>query len=168
MRSWRAAAQGDLVLLLLSVTLMGIGLVAIASASVEYGDFHFGNPWHHTQRHAFYLIIGVVAGGVAYMCPTATLEKISPGLLFLAFAFLILVLMPGIGHEVNGAQRWLSLGLVTIQPSDRQAGPAALRRGLSGAAGGRRASTWSGLARLMACSRWWRFYCYLSPTSAPL
>ena len=118
MRSWRAAAQGDLVLLLLSVTLMGIGLVAIASASVEYGDFHFGNPWHHTQRHAFYLIIGVVAGGVAYMCPTATLEKISPGLLFLAFALLILVLMPGIGREVNGAQRWLSLGLVTIQPSE--------------------------------------------------
>ena len=118
MRSWRAAAQGDLVLLLLSVTLMGIGLVAIASASVEYGDFHFGNPWHHTQRHAFYLIIGVVAGGAAYMCPTATLEKISPGLLFLAFALLILVLMPGIGREVNGAQRWLSFGLVTIQPSE--------------------------------------------------
>ena len=119
MRSWRAeAAQGDLVLLLLSVMLMGIGLVAIASASIEYGDFHFGNPWHHTQRHAFYLIIGLVAGGVAYMCPTATLERISPGLLFLAFAFLILVLMPGIGHEVNGAQRWLSLGLVTIQPSE--------------------------------------------------
>ena len=118
MRSWRAAAQGDLVLLLLSVTLMGIGLVAIASASVEYGDFHFGNPWHHTQRHAFYLIIGVVAGGVAYMCPTATLEKISPGLLFLDFAVVILVLMPGIGREVNGAQRWLSFGLVTIQPSE--------------------------------------------------
>ncbi len=119
MRSWRAeAAQGDLVLLLLSVMLMGIGLIAIASASIEYGDFHFGNPWHHTQRHAFYLIIGLAAGGVAYMCPTATLEKISPGLLFLAFAFLILVLMPGIGHEVNGAQRWLSLGLATIQPSE--------------------------------------------------
>ena len=119
MRSWRAeAAQGDLVLLLLSVTLMVIGLIAIASASIEYGDFHFGNPWHHTQRHAFYLIIGLAAGGVAYMCPTVTLEKISPGLLFLAFAFLILVLMPGIGHEVNGAQRWLSLGLVTIQPSE--------------------------------------------------
>ena len=119
MRWLRAEAlQSDLVLLLLSVMLMGVGLIAIASASVEYGDFHFGNPWHHTQRHALYLIIGVVAGCVTYMCPTATLEKISPALLFLASALLILVLMPGIGHEVNGAQRWLSLGLITIQPSE--------------------------------------------------
>ena len=119
MRSLRTqAAQGDLALVLLSAALMGIGLVAIASASVEYGDFHFGDPWHHTQRHAFYLLIGLAAGGVAYMCPTATLEKISPGFLLLAFVLLILVLMPGIGREVNGAQRWLSLGVVTIQPSE--------------------------------------------------
>ena len=119
MRSLRTqAAQGDLALVLLSAALMGIGLVAIASASVEYGDFHFGDPWHHTQRHAFYLLIGLAAGSVAYMCPTATLEKISPGLLLLAFVLLILVLMPGIGREVNGAQRWLSLGVVTIQPSE--------------------------------------------------
>ena len=119
MRSLRTqATQGDLALVLLSAALMGIGLVAIASASVEYGDFHFGDPWHHTQRHAFYLLIGLAAGGVAYMCPTAALEKISPGLLLLAFVFLILVLMPGIGREVNGAQRWLSLGVVTIQPSE--------------------------------------------------
>ena len=119
MRSLRTqATQGDLALVLLSAALMGIGLVAIASASVEYGDFHFGDPWHHTLRHAFYLLIGLAAGGVAYMCPTAALEKISPGLLLLAFVFLILVLMPGIGREVNGAQRWLSLGVVTIQPSE--------------------------------------------------
>lgn len=112
------AAQGDLVMLLLGATLVGIGLIAIASASVEYGDFHFGNPWHHTQRHALYLMIGLAAGGVAYMCPITTLQRLSPGLLFLAFAALILVLMPGIGREVNGAQRWLSLGLITIQPSE--------------------------------------------------
>ena len=115
---WTEAAQGDLVLLLLGAGLVSVGLIAIASASVEYGDFYFGNPWHHTQRHAFYLIIGLAAGGVAYMCPTASLKKVSPGLLFLAFVFLILVLMPGIGREVNGAQRWLSLGLVTMQPSE--------------------------------------------------
>ena len=79
MRSLRTqATQGDLALVLLSAALMGIGLVAIASASVEYGDFHFGDPWHHTQRHAFYLLIGLAAGGVAYMCPTATLEKYRP------------------------------------------------------------------------------------------
>ena len=50
MRSLRTqATQGDLALVLLSAALMGVGLVAIASASVEYGDFHFGDPWHHKK-----------------------------------------------------------------------------------------------------------------------
>ena len=43
--------HGDTVLLTLGATLISIGVIAIASASIEYGDFH-GNPWHHTQRHA--------------------------------------------------------------------------------------------------------------------
>ena len=47
--------HGDTVLLTLGATLISIGIIAIASASIEYGDFHFGNPWHHTQRHAAYL-----------------------------------------------------------------------------------------------------------------
>ena len=102
----------------IGASLLCIGLVAIASASIEYGDFHFGNPWHHTTRHALYLTLGVAAGAITYMTPTQTLKQFSPWLLFLAFALLILVLMPGIGREVNGAQRWLPLGPLTFQPSE--------------------------------------------------
>ena len=102
----------------IGASLLCIGLVAIASASIEYGDFHFGNPWHHTTRHALYLALGVAAGAITYMTPTQTLKQFSPWLLFLAFALLILVLMPGIGLEVNGAQRWLPLGPLTFQPSE--------------------------------------------------
>ena len=102
----------------IGASLLCIGLVAIASASIEYGDFHFGNPWHHTTRHALYLALGVAAGAITYMTPTQTLKQSSPWLLFLAFALLILVLMPGIGREVNGAQRWLPLGPLTFQPSE--------------------------------------------------
>ena len=108
----------DPMLLALGVALMGVGLLAIASASIEYGDFHFGNPWHHTERHALYLLIGLAGGALGYMIPTDTLQRLSPWLLFVAFALLILVLMPGLGREVNGAQRWLPLGPFTAQPSE--------------------------------------------------
>ena len=110
--------HGDTVLLTLGATLISIGVIAIASASIEYGDFHFGNPWHHTQRHAAYLMLAITLGALAYMAPAASVQRLSPWLLFLAVALLILVMIPGIGREVNGAQRWLPLGVITLQPSE--------------------------------------------------
>jgi cell division protein FtsW len=110
--------SGDALLFVLGASLICIGLVAIASASIEYGDFHFGNPWYHTERHALYLSIGLALGALAYMVPTEFLQRWSPWCLFAAFALLILVLLPGIGHEVNGAQRWLPIGPVSLQPSE--------------------------------------------------
>jgi cell division protein FtsW (lipid II flippase) len=121
--------HGDTVLLTLGATLISIGVIAIASASIEYGDFHFGNPWHHTQRHAAYLILAITLGALAYMAPAATVQRLSPWLLFLAVALLILVMIPGIGREVNGAQRWLPLGGHNASAIGiRQAGSVALRR----------------------------------------
>ena len=103
--------SGDALLLGFSVALISIGLIAIASASIEYSDFHFGNPWHHAERHTLYLVVALSAAAVSYMIPTETLNRLSP--------WLILVLMPGIGREVNGAQRWLPLlGSLTVQPSE--------------------------------------------------
>ena len=110
--------HGDTVLLTLGATLISIGVIAIASASIEYGDFHFGNPWHHTQRHAAYLMLAITQGALAYMTPAASVQRLSPWLLFLAVALLILVMIPGIGREVNGAQRWLPLGVIRLQPSE--------------------------------------------------
>lgn len=111
--------SGDALLLGFSVALISIGLIAIASASIEYSDFHFGNPWHHAERHTLYLVVALSAAALSYMIPTETFNRLSPWLLFVAFALLILVLMPGIGREVNGAQRWLPLlGSLTVQPSE--------------------------------------------------
>ena len=52
--------SGDALLLGFSVALISIGLIAIASASIEYSDFHFGNPWHHAERHTLYLLLGPI------------------------------------------------------------------------------------------------------------
>ena len=113
-----AALHADTVLLALGASLISLGVIAIASASIEYGDFHFGNPWYHTQRHAAYLMLAITLGAVVYMAPAASMQRLSPWLLFLAIAFLILVMIPGIGREVNGAQRWLPLGVIRLQPSE--------------------------------------------------
>ena len=62
-----AIYRGDPLLLVLGAVLVGIGLIAIASASIEYSEFHFNNPWHHTERHALYLLAGLTAGRLAYI-----------------------------------------------------------------------------------------------------
>lgn len=108
----------DPLLVLVALSLTVVGLVAIASASIEYGDFHHGNPWYHTTRHAIYLAIAACGAAVAYRVPIDVWQRTSPLWLLFAFALLMLVLIPGIGRNVNGSQRWLPVGPLTVQPSE--------------------------------------------------
>ena len=108
----------DNVLLLAGLALLMVGLVAIGSASIEYADWHFNNPWHHTQRHLIYIAIAAAVSVVVYRIPTQFWQDTAWIWLFIAMALLILVLLPGIGKNVNGSQRWLPLGPFTLQPSE--------------------------------------------------
>jgi len=108
----------DPLLLGLGAVLMAIGLIAIASASIEYGDWHFNNPWHHTLRHGAYLALAICGAAIAYRVPISVWQRSSPLWLMLAFALLMLVLVPGVGRNVNGSQRWLPIGPLTMQPSE--------------------------------------------------
>ncbi len=112
------ASMPDGVLALLGMALLLVGLVAISSASIEYADWHHHNPWFHTQRHLTYMVIAVVAAVLVYRVPLRFWLDTGWIWLFVALALLILVLIPGIGREVNGSQRWLSLGPFTLQPSE--------------------------------------------------
>ncbi len=108
----------DATLGLLGLCLVMVGLIAISSASVEYADWHFSNPWFHTQRHLVYMAIALVGATAVYRIPLQFWEDTGWVWLFIALALLILVLIPGIGREVNGSQRWLPLGPFTLQPSE--------------------------------------------------
>jgi cell division protein FtsW len=110
--------RADPVLLATACGLVCIGLIAIASASIEYSDWHFDNPWHHTLRHGFYLLVAFAAAMVAYRIPLELWQRTSGLWLLLAFVLLLLVLVPGIGRNVNGSQRWLPMGPLTLQPSE--------------------------------------------------
>tara|TARA_R110001599_G_scaffold65838_2_gene185905 strand:- start:157337 stop:158479 length:1143 start_codon:yes stop_codon:yes gene_type:complete len=112
------AIAPDTVLALLGLALLLVGLVVISSASIEYADWHHENSWFHTQRHLVYLLLAVGAGAMIYRVPPKFWLDTGWVWLFVALALLILVLIPGIGREVNGSQRWLPLGPFTLQPSE--------------------------------------------------
>ena len=105
-------------LLVLASALIAVGVVAISSASISLSEVKFGNEWHHAIRHLSYLVIGVTLGFVAYLLPLNVWRQTSPWLLMLAFALLVLVLVPGVGRVVNGSQRWIPLAGFTLQPSE--------------------------------------------------
>jgi len=108
----------DMTLVLVALSLLLIGLVAITSASIEYAEWHFQNPWYHSQRHLMYLLAGLISAVVCYHVRTEFWLSTGWWWLFGALALLILVLIPGVGREVNGSQRWLPLGPFTLQPSE--------------------------------------------------
>jgi cell division protein FtsW len=108
----------DPVLALLACGLMLLGLVAISSASIGYAELHFANRWHHAQRHLLYLLLAAMAAVVVYRLPTAFWYRSAWLWLLLSLALLALVLVPGVGRNVNGSQRWLPLGPLTLQPSE--------------------------------------------------
>jgi cell division protein FtsW len=108
----------DMTLALLALALLLVGLVASTSASIEYAEWHFQNAWFHSERHFVYMLIGILAAVASYCVKQEFWAATGWWWLFGALALLILVLIPGVGREVNGSQRWLPLGPFTLQPSE--------------------------------------------------
>ena len=117
---WRHNNQVDIDFPLLTACalLMGIGLVMIASASASVAEINNGNTYHYFVRHLVYIVLALIAGGLTLFVPMSMWERYSGWLLGLAFLLLVLVLIPGIGREVNGSKRWLGAGVFNIQPSE--------------------------------------------------
>jgi cell division protein FtsW len=98
--------------------LLLVGLVMVASAGIGISDREMGAPFFYFQRQLIYVGLGLVAAMVAMTIPTAIWEKYSMVLLGVGLALLVLVLVPGVGHEVNGARRWVRLGFMNFQVSE--------------------------------------------------
>ncbi|MCE5362335.1 putative lipid II flippase FtsW [Pseudomonas sp. 32.2.56] len=108
----------DFPLLAGCLALLGLGLVMIASASSEVAAAQSGNPLYHMIRHLVYLALGTGAALVTLLVPMSLWQRYSGTLLLVAVVLLILVLLPGIGREVNGAKRWIGFGIFNLQPSE--------------------------------------------------
>lgn len=98
--------------------LIFLGLMMVASSSVMMSTKNYQEPFHFLIRQATYLFIGCLAALMVMRVDSSFWEKISVPLLLLCFILLVLVLIPGIGHRVNGSRRWLSIGPIGIQISE--------------------------------------------------
>ena len=95
-----------------------LGLVMVSSASITFADREIGRPFYYAIRQTIYIGVGVVAGMLLFKVRLVDLERMGMALLLTAFALLLLVLVPGVGVEVNGASRWISVGLFRMQVSE--------------------------------------------------
>lgn len=101
--------------------LLGLGLVMVYSASIAIAEADKAVGHQSTYflvRQAIFILIGVSAGFIAFQIPVAWWQKMAPYLFLSAIGLLVLVLIPGIGRNVNGSQRWLSLFIFNLQPSE--------------------------------------------------
>jgi cell division protein FtsW len=94
------------------------GLLTVYTSSFAVGYHEYGNTNYIVARQAFFAILGVVALVFFMRLDYNRLRAWSVPMLLLAFVGLILVLIPGIGVERNGASRWLIFGPISVQPSE--------------------------------------------------
>ena len=114
-------AELDMTLFWSVVLLLSLGLVMVYSSSIAMSEAEkmTGYRMHYfLMRHAIYLVVGVVAAFVAFQMPIALWQRLALPLFIVGGLMLVLVLIPGIGREVNGSRRWISLGFMTMQPSE--------------------------------------------------
>ncbi len=111
----------DQPLVWVTVALLMWGMVMVYSASIAMPDNPRFSNYAHTHflmRHLASVGIAFVAALIAFQIPLRTWERIAPWLFVASLVLLILVLVPFIGKGVNGARRWISLGIMNFQPSE--------------------------------------------------
>ena len=109
----------DLGLLLAALALASVGVIMVASSSIPIAEpiakgVHLG-PFYFLTRHLIFLSGGLILAAIAMRTELARIEQRSFLLLLLAIGLLLLVFVPGLGMRINGARRWINLGISGFQ-----------------------------------------------------
>jgi len=117
----REPMEVDMFLLWSVLGLLALGLVMVYSSSIATaeGSKAFGHqPAYFLVRHGVFLCVALVAAAFAFQVPVKVWQELAPWLFLSGAVLLAVVLIPGIGRDVNGARRWLPLGVANLQPSE--------------------------------------------------
>jgi len=109
------AIRPDSWVLIPALLLLSIGIVMVGSASIAIAESQGVSSNYYLLRHLIYVFLGVLLAMMFRVVPIAFLERVSRPMLLLSALALLAVLMPGIGHTVNGSTRWIRLGFVNFQ-----------------------------------------------------
>ena len=121
-RQGRTAMRNyDLALFLAVAALLSMGLLMVYSASIALADGpRYGglSRYFFVTRHSVFLAVGLVAAILVWLTPMRVVQRITIPLFVVTVVLLVMVFLPVIGHEANGANRWINLGPVNFQPSE--------------------------------------------------
>lgn len=112
----RRAGRYDPWLLAAAIALAAFGVVMVASASIAVADGQHIGAFYYLKRHAMFLALGGALAAASLRIELKLVEKYAFGLMLLAFALLLAVFVPHLGMRINGARRWINLGLIGFQP----------------------------------------------------
>ena len=114
-------AELDMTLFWSVALLLALGLVMVYSSSIAMSEAEKSTGYrmhYYLMRHGVFLVIALVTASVAFQIPIALWQRLAMPLFIIGGFLLVLVLIPGIGREVNGSRRWISLGFISMQPSE--------------------------------------------------
>ena len=105
----------DPVLIVVAIALASLGVVMVASSSIAVADGQHVGPFHYLFRHLVFLALGIGLCGLMMTIELEWFERNAFSLLLFAVILLLLVFAPGFGMRINGARRWIRLGIVGFQ-----------------------------------------------------
>lgn len=108
----------DRVTVTLVMSIVLLGLVMVSSASISIASKETGDVFYYLERQLILTVLGCAAAALLFCIPTRLIERVSTPLLIIAIALLFVVLVPGLGHVVNGSRRWIRLLGFNFQASE--------------------------------------------------
>ena len=115
---WRDAPRSvglDPYLLVPAISLLVIGVIMVASTSIAIAEQFSVSSWHFVTRHLIFIALGVMLAGSLRFVSSRHVEAAAGFGLLASVAVLLLPFIPGLGHEVNGATRWINFGVFRFQ-----------------------------------------------------
>ncbi|WP_419883759.1 stage V sporulation protein E [Peribacillus sp. B-H-3] len=108
----------DLILIIVTLSLLAIGLIMVYSASAIWAAYKFDDSFYFAKRQMLFAFVGVIAMFFIMNVDYWTWRTWSKALIIICFVLLLVVLIPGIGVARNGSRSWIGVGAFSIQPSE--------------------------------------------------